>query len=57
VYKGSKGMLRDGFQNGREKGTKRKVEKGLERHKAWQQLENNKLKIYSQLMRAQVRNK
>lgn len=50
-------ILKDGYPNGKEKATKRKAKKELERHKVWQLSENKKQKMFSRLTPVPVQNR
>ena len=50
-------ILKDGYQNGKEKDIKRKVKRELEKLKVWLMSVNKKLKMFLQLMLVPVRNK
>ena len=50
-------ILKDGYQNGKEKDIKRKVKRELEKLKVWLLSVNKKLKMFLQLMLVPVRNK
>jgi cell division septum initiation protein DivIVA len=57
LLKDSKVILKDGYQNGKEKDIKRKVKRELEKLKVWLLSVNKKLKMFLQLMLVPVRNK
>jgi len=57
LLKTSREILKDGYQNGSEKDTKRKARRDLVKLKVWPLLVKNKLKMCLQQVRVQAVNK